>query len=330
MYRLHNYPFAYFLLFQAAVSEWPVCDAATLTTSPSCDTSSLLVRPSGTPTLSSALYFDGAARQSSVISATSAPQSSHHHVRIIVGACLGVAGAILLVGLALFWLLVRRRRPAETAEAQDVGHRSWAPRDFLGCHCHSVVVIANHRSRSIDLAGAGTDTASVAPATDETSETKQWNKPTEVLDISVENAPQSPPPPLPLPEPEPIEPSNPVPLLSIHTDVQADVSPQSSQSSTPAGLSRSSIRPLPTPPTPQVRRHRSAKAEEAHRESGHRRPPHRKFSADDVRAYVHNNQQSTAHSESSMCREADGCETLQHHNGGMNTWADFPPPYSES
>ena len=304
-----------------------------MTTSPSCDTSSLLVRPSGTPTLSSTLYFDGAARQSSVISATSTPQSSHHHVGIIVGACLGVGGAILLVGLALFWLLVRRRRPIETAEAQDVGHRSWAPREFLGCH--GVVVIANHRSRSIDLAGAGTDTMSVAPATDETSETKQWNKPTEVLDISVENAPQSPPPPpspLPHPEPEPIEcSSNPMPLLSIHTDVQPDVSPQSSQCSAGAGLglSRSSIRPLPTPPTPQVRRHRSAKAEEAHREFG-RRPPHRKISADDVRAHVHNNRPSTAHSESSMCCEADGCETVQHHNGGMNSWADFPPPYSES
>jgi hypothetical protein len=285
------------------------------------------VRPSGTPTLSSALNFDGAARQSSAITATSAPQTSHHHAGIIVGACLGAAGAILLVGIVLFWLLLRHRRPKETAEAQDVGPLSWARRDFLGCH--GVVVIANHRSRSIDLAGAGTDTASVAPATDETSETKHWDKPTEVLDISVENAPQSPPPPLPLPEPEPIESSNPVPLLCIHTDVQADVSPSSSHNSTPAGPSRSSIRPLPTPPTPQVRRHRSAKTEEAHRESGHR-CPHRKFSADDVRAYVHNNRQSTAHSENCMCCEADGCGNLQHHNGGMNAWADFPPPYSES
>jgi len=298
-----------------------------LTTSPSCDTSSLLVRPSGTPTLSSAPYFGNAARQSSVISATSTPQTSHHHVGIIVGACLGTAGAMLLVGLVLFWLFLRHRRPTETAEAQDMEPRSWTRGDFLGCH--GVVVIANHRSRSIDLAGADTDTASVAPAS-ETSETKQWEKASEVLDISVENAPQSPPPPLPLPEPEPIEPSNPVPLLCIHTDVQADVSPPSSHSSTP-GPSRSSIRPLPTPPTPQVRRYRSAKADEAHRESGHRRPPHRKISADDVRAYVRNNRPSKAHSENSMCCEADDCdETLQHHNGGMNAWTDFPPPYSES
>jgi hypothetical protein len=300
-----------------------------LTTSPSCDTSSLLVRPSETPTLSSAPYFGNAARQSSAISATSTPQTSHHHVGIIVGACLGVAGAILLVGLALFWLLLRHRHPTKTAEDQDVGSRSWRRRDFLGSH--GVVVIANHRSRSIDLAGAGTDTASVAPAaSDETSETKQWNKPTEVLDISVENAPQSPPPPLPLPEPEPIEPPNPVPLLCIRTEVQNDVSPSSSHSSTPAGPSRSSIRPLPTPPTPQVRRHRSAKAEEAHREFGHRRPPHRKFSADDVRAYVHNNRQSPVHSENSMYCEADACVTPQHHNGGMDAWTEFPPPYSES
>lgn len=296
-------------------------------TSPSCDTSSLLVRPSGTPTLSSALYFDNAARQSSVITTTGTPQTSHRNVGIIVGACLGAAGAILLVGLVLFWLLLRRRRPTETTEVQDEGPRSWTRHDFLGCL--GAVVIANHRSRSIDLAGADTDMASVARASNETSETKQWNKPTEVLDISVENAPQSPPPSLPLPEPEPIEPSNPVPLC-VHTDVQADLSPASSHCSTPAGLSRSSIRPLPTPPTgSQVRRHRSAKTEEAHRESGHRRPPRRKISADDVRAYVHNNRQSTAHSENSMCCEADDCG-MQHHNGGMNAWTEFPPPYSES
>jgi hypothetical protein len=278
--------------------------------------------------LPSALYFDGTARQSSVITATSPPQTPHHHVGLIVGACLGAAGAGLLVGLVLFWFLLRHRRPTETAEIQDVGSRSWARREFLGCH--GVVVIANHRSRSIDLAGAGTDTASVAPASDETSETKQWNKPTEVLDISVENAPQTPPPPLPLSEPEPIEPSIPVPAMCIHTDVQADASPPSSHSNTLAGLPRSSIRPLPTPPTPQVRRYRSAKAEEAHRESGHRRPPYRKISADDVRAYVHDCRQSTAHSENSMCCEADGCVTLQHHNGGMKAWTDIPPPYSES
>jgi len=307
-----------------------LCLQATLTTSPSCDTSSLLVRPSGTPTLPSALCLDDAARRSSVITATSPSRTSHHHAGIIVGACLGVAGAMLLVGLVLFWLLLRHRRSTETAEVQEVGPRSWSRRDSLGCH--GVVVIANHRSRNIDLGGADTDAASVAPASDETSETEQWIKSTEVLDISLENAPQSPPPPLPLPEPEPIEPSNPVPLLYIHTDVQADLSPPSSHSSTPAGPPRSSIRPLPTPPAgPQVRRHHSVKAEEAHRESGHRRPQRGKFSADDVRASVHNNRQSTAHPENSMCCEADSCGTPQHHNGGMNAWTDvdIPPPYSE-
>jgi hypothetical protein len=290
-----------------------------LTTLPSCDTSSLLVRPSGTPTLSSVRCLDDATRQSSVTTATSMPQTSHHHVGIIVGACLGAAGALLLVGLVLFWLLLRHRRLTETTEVQH-GPRSWARRG-----CHGVVVVANHRSRSIDLGGADTDTSSVGPASDETSETKQRNKSTEVLDISVENAPQSPPPPLPLPEPEPIEPSDPVPILFIRTDVQADLSPPSSHGSTPTGPSRSSIRPLPTPPTgPQVRQHRFAKSEEAYRESGLRRPPRGKISADDVRAYVH--RQSTAHSKRSMCCEADGCGTLHHHHGGMN---DFPPPYSE-
>ena len=293
---------------------------AALTISPSCDTSSLLVRPSVTPIFSSALRFDDAARQRS---ATSPPHTSHHHVGIIVGACLGVAGAILLVGLVLFWFFLRHRRPSETAEVQVVVPRSWPRRDSLWCH--GVVVIANHQSRSIDLGGADTDATSVAPTSDETSETKQqWIKSAEVLDISVENAPQSPPPPLPLPEPEPIESSNPVPPLYIHTDVQPDLSPPSSHSSTPAGPSRSSIRPLPTPPAGfQAQRHRSAKAEEAHRESSHKRPSRGKISADDVRASVPKNRQSTAHSESEA--DGDGCD-----NGGMNSSTDFPPPYSES
>jgi len=164
--------------------------------------------------------------------------------------------------------------------------RSRAPRDILGDQ--GVAVIANHRSRSIDLAGADTDAASssVTPASDD--ETKQWNnKSTEVLDISME----TPVPPFPLPEPEP----------RIHTDVRAELSPSSSHS-TPVGPSRSSIRRLPTPPTrAQVRRHRSAKAEEAYRPLAHRRT-----SADDVRW-------STVHSENSK-----------------SPWTDFPPPYSET
>lgn len=292
-----------------------------MTTSPSCDTNSLLVRPSGIPTSPSALYPDDGARQSSVITTTTiTPQTSNHHVGIIVGACLGAAGAILLVGLVLFWLFLRHRRLTETAGVQDIGRRSWARRDFLGGH--SVIVIANHQSRSIDLAGADTDTTSVAPASDETLETKQLNKSTEVLDISGENVPQSRPPPLPLPEPEPTEPSNPVPPLCIYTDVQANLSPPSSHSSTLAGPSHFSIRPLPTPPTGlQARWHRSPKAEEAHGEFGHGR--REKISADDVRA-------STDHSENSICYETGGCATLQHHNGSMNIWTDFPPPYSES
>jgi hypothetical protein len=282
--------------------------------------------------MSSTLHFDNATRQSSVITATSTPQNSHHRAGVIVGAFLGVAGAILLVALVLFWLLPRHRRRTATAEVQEVGRRSWTPRDILGGH--GLAIIANHRSRSIDLTGANKDTESVAPASDETSETKQWNKSTEVLDISVENVPRSPPPqPLPLPEPKPIEPSiSTMPALCIHTNVQADLSPQSSHSSsTQAGSSRSPIRPLPTPPTTR-RSHRSAKAEEVHRESGHRRLPHRKFSADDVRpyVYVHDSRQSTAHSENSSCCEAAGCEPLEHHNGGMDAWTDFPPPYRES
>lgn len=297
---------------------------ATLTTTPSCDTNSLLTRSLEGQSSSPTRHVGGAVIQHSVIAAASTPQHSHHHrVGIIVGACLGAAGAMLLIGLVLFWLLLRHRHPTATAEIQDVIPRNcqWVPRDFLGGH--GVVVVANHPSRSIDLAGADTDTASVAPTSDETSETKQWNKSTEVLDISMENAPRSPLPPLPLPEP--IDP--PIPSLCIHTNVQAELSPPSSQTCTPAGSSRSPIRPLPMPPTrPQVRRHRSAKVEEAHLESCRRPLPHRKISADDVRAYVHGNQRSTAHSVNTM----SNCDIVQHHNGGINAWTDFPPPYSES
>ena len=270
--------------------------------------------------MSSARCLDDATGQSSVT--TSTPQKPH--VGIIVGACLGAAGALLFVGLLLFRLHLRRRRSTETAEVQHCP-QSWARRSQF--RCHGVVIVASHQSRSIDLGGANTDTSSVGPASDETSDTKQWNKSTEVLDISLENAPQSPLPPLPLPEPGPIDSSDPVPILFIRTNVQADVSPPSSHSSTPTGPSHSSVRPLPTPPTgAQARQHRSPKAEEAHRESGNRRPSRRKISADDVRAaYVH--QHFTAHPKNSMCCEADGCGTLHHHDGGMN---DFPPPYSES
>lgn len=264
------------------------------------------------------------ARQHSVMAATSTPQNLHHRVGIIVGACLGAA-ALLLIGLVLFWLLRRRRHPTAHAEVQVVVPRRLVPCDILGGH--NVVVVANHPSRSIDLVGADTDTTSVAPESDETSDTKQWKKSTEVLDISVENAPRSPPPSLPLPGSTECS----MPTLCIHTDVQAELSPPSSQTTTPAGPSRSPIRPLPTPPTrTHVRRHRSAKAEEAHREFSFRPLLHRKISADDVRVYVHGNRRSTAHSVNSMSCEADGCQIVNHHDGGINAWADFPPPYSET
>ncbi|KAH9986866.1 hypothetical protein BJV77DRAFT_809455 [Russula vinacea] len=203
-----------------------------LTTTPSCDTNSLLTRSSEGPSSSPTGHVGGAAIQHSVISAASTPQGSSHRVGIIVGACLGAAGAMLLIGLVLFWLILRHRHPTATAEVHDVIPRNcqWGPRDFLGGH--GVVVVANHPSRSIDLAGADTDTASVAPTSDETSETKQWNKSTEVLDISMENAPRSPLPPLPLPEP--IDPS--IPTLCIHTNVQAELSPRARKPAPPLDL----------------------------------------------------------------------------------------------
>jgi hypothetical protein len=211
---------------------------------------------------------------------------------------------------------------------------------------------------------------------------------TDVLDISVENAPQpyprfphsrpqSPLPSSPIRDPElTIEPyvpatpevSNRTPTLCIHTDVCAEPSqlssPPSSSSheggghiSAGSGSTRSplTIRPLPPTPSttttmtrPQLRRPRSSKAEEVRRE--HHRQLHRSsstngshsrrlsrtaVSADDLRTYVHvergGDRRSIARSVSSVtCEAADGCEIVQHHDGGIvSATIDLPPPYYE-
>jgi len=289
-----------------------------------------------------ARYLHGAEKLSSILATTNTPKHPpHHRVGAIVGTCLGIAGAVLLVGLVLFWILLRHRHHAATVQAQDVVPRSWVSSDVLGCD-RPVVVATNQPSRSLDLAGTDTDNASVFPGTEETVEMKLWNKSTDVLDISVENASPSPSPvpSSPSPLPGPIEPYVPrqipqsAPDLSIHTNVPA-AAPEPSSSShecTPTGSSRSLIRPLPIPPTrSQMRRPRSAKAEEARRESRHRsRLSRSALSADDLQAYVHGDRRSRAHSISSISCEAGGCEMIvQHHDGGMDARIDLPPPYYE-
>ena len=329
--------------------------------SPTCHTASL-------PRPSSARYgHGGAARLSSILATTSAPKDVHHRVGVIVGACLGAAGGVLLIGLGLFWILLRHRQHTASAQAQDVVPRSWAPSDFL--RGHNVAVVANHPSLSLDLVGADADNASMVLTSEETSETKRWNRSTDVLDISVENAPRSSPLPSPImpsPVPEPIEPyvpttttaqANRTPTLCIHTDVRAaSTTPPSSQEGGTSAVSSSTtrsphtIRPLPTPPTGSqqtLRRPRSAKAEEVRREresSSSRRSrtlPRSAVSAVDLRTYVHgggggDDRRSLRHSVSGLpCQggppapAADGCEIVQHHDGGISARIDLPPPYYE-
>jgi len=300
-------------------------------------------------------------RLSSILATTSAPKGVDHRVGVIVGACLGAAGGVLLIGLGLFWILLRHRQHTAGAQAQDIVPRSWAPSDFL--RGHNLAVVANHPSLSLDLAGADADNSSIVLTSEETSDTKRWNGSTDVLDISVENVPRSPLPSImPSPVPEPIEPyvptttqvlvSNRTPTLCIHTDVRAaSMTPPGSQeggtsaaSSTRSPLTGLTVRPLPTPPTRSqtqtgtLRRHRSAKAEEVHRESRRSRIMScSAVSADDLRTHVHGgggDRRSMRHSVSGglTCQggraAADGSEIVQHHDGGLSAWIDLPPPYS--
>lgn len=359
MHRPLSLPLTCILLLQAAAFEWPVCNAvspisarlvlhfdsylqATTTALPTCETASDLARHSGGLSSTPARYLERAARLSSAFATASAQTDVHARVGVIVGACLGAAGGVLLIGLGLFWILLRHRQHTATTQAQDVVPRSWVPSDFL--RGHGVTTVANHPSLSLDLAGADSDNVSVVPTSEEAAEMKRWNRSTDVLDISVENASQSP---LPSPRPPPIEPyvptttrvSDRTPTLCIHTDVRAESSssPQGSQEGLISpGSSRSPIliRPLPTPPTAtqsQMRRPRSPKIMEVQRESRRSRLSRSAVSTDDLRAYVHlGDRRSTSHSISSMtCEAADACEIVQHHDGGFNARIDLPPPYYE-
>ncbi len=319
-----------------------------VTPSPICETPSLVRRQSEEPSFPPARYFDGTARLSSILATTNAPKDVHHRVGVIVGACLGTAGGVLLIGLGLFWILLRHRQHTATAQAPDVVPRSWVPSDFL--RGHNVPVVANHPSMSLDLAGTDAGNASVIVLSEEMAETKRRNRSTDVLDISVENAPRSPLPSALSPVPAPIAPyvltpvSNgaPTPTLHIRTDVRAELrsSPPGSQDEPEGGTSAESsrspvaVRPLPTPPTarPQLRWPRSSKADEAHRESRRSRRTRSAVSVEDLRAYVLG-RRSTAHSMSSVISEsathANGCEFVQHHDGGISAQIDLPPPYYE-
>lgn len=336
----------------------------TLGTFPTCNSASL-PRRSDKSSFPSHRYLDGGAvRLSSILVSTSIPTGANHRVGVIVGACLGAAGGVLLIGLGLFWILLRHRQHSASAQAQDIIPRSWAPSDFL--RGHNIAVVANHPSLSLDLAGADADNSSIALTSEETSDTKRWKRSTDVLDISVENVPRSPLPSVMLsPVPEPIEPYVPTTtqvlalsrssMLCIHTDVHAaSTTPPCSQeggtsaaSSTRSPLTGLTVRPLPTPPTRSqtqirtLRRHRSDKAEEVHRESRRSRIMScSAISANNLHAHAHvhgdgGDRRSMRHSVSGglTCQgggtAADGCEIVQHHDGGLSARIDLPPPYSE-
>ncbi|KAI0294100.1 hypothetical protein B0F90DRAFT_1337083 [Multifurca ochricompacta] len=330
----------------AATFEWPVNDVATSTAARVCETASLLARPSmRSISFHPVRIINGSSKMSSsMIGAVNVPTDVHHRVGVIVGASLGAAGGVLLLGLIFFWILLRHRHHMAIAHVQDVVPRSWTSSDSIGDQ--DIEAVANHPSLSLDLTGAGTQNGSVVPASasvQSAEEAKRWNKSTDVLDISLEN----PAPPTPFssspthslsrqPLPDPIEPYVPsqvsqrTPILRIRTNVVQTSLLPGSQLSTSAHSPLSPIRPLPTPPTtPRMRRPRSAKAEEAHREFRRSRLSRSVVSAEDLRVYQQDRRRSRAHSIISGSGEVDEFEIVQHHDGGMNARIDLPPPYHE-
>ncbi len=310
-----------------------------------CETPSFLLRSSALSPLPPLRYIDDGATSPSVASTT--PKAVHHRVGPIVAACLGAAGGVLLVGLVLFWVLLRHRLRWATAQTQDVVPRSWLSDSQGG---HDIQVVANHPSMSLDLTGAESENESAVPVSAQSAEAIRLNRSSSVLDISnsVENALRAPLPSSPSSSPSPslrrsslpgpIEPYVPsqvsprTPVLRIHTNVLATSSNSGSRLSppTPAQSSRSPVRPLPTPPTtPCAPRPRSAKAEEANRQSHRSRLARSVVSAEDIRSYPQGRRRSRAHSISSVSVEMDGYDIVQHHDGGAHARIDLPPPYHE-
>ena len=349
MPRTLSVSLASLLLSQAAAFKWqptvslthklersfPWC--AQCSVQRACETPSLLLRSSPVSPLPHLRYFDDRATSPIVTSTTA--KSVHHRVEPIVAACLGAAGGVLLFGLVLLWLFLRHRLRTATAQTQDVIPRSWVSDSQGG---QDIPVVANHQSRSIDLTGAETENGPVVPAYDPSTET---NKSSSVLDIS-ENALRAPLPASPSSSPSPssrrsslpgpIEPYVPsqvpprTPVLRIHTNVLATSANSGSRLSpnTPAQSSRSPIRPLPTPPaTPCISRARSAKAEEANRQSHRSRLARSVVSAEDIRSCPQGRRLSRTHSITSLSVEMDGYSIVQHHDGGARI--DLPPPYHE-
>ncbi|KAH9059627.1 hypothetical protein EDB87DRAFT_1620548 [Lactarius vividus] len=331
------------LISQAAAFNLKRRPMVTSTVQRVCETPSLLLRSSAVSPLPPLRYIDDSATSSVV-----APRAVHHRVGPIVGACLGAAVGVLLVGLVLFWFFLRHRLRWATAQVQDVVPRSWVSDSQGG---HDIQVVANHPSMSLDLTGAGCENESGVPISARSIEAAiRLNKSSSVLDISnsVENALRAPLPSSssssPSPSlrrsslPGPIEPYVPsqvpprTPVLRIHTNVLATSSNSGSRLSppTPAQSSRSPIRPLPTPPTtPSTRRPRSAKAEETNRQGHRSRLARSVVSAEDFRSYSQGRRRSRAHSITSVSVEMEGYDVVQHHDGGAHARIDLPPPYYE-
>jgi hypothetical protein len=257
----------------------------------------------------------------SILSAISTPSAIHHHVGIIIGACLGAAGGVFLLGLVFFWISLRHRYHAKTAKVQDMAPRSWLP-----SASRNIVAVRNSPSLSFDLTGADIETGS------------RWTKSTEVLDINAENV-HHPPPLLssPSPLPDPIEPyvptlaSQSTPVLCTRTDAPAAPLVLSESMNTTYTPTRSPIRPLPMLPTRSCMRRPSEKAEEARRESYRSRLRRFVASADDLWVYQREGrrERGRAHSISSMSGEVGECQAVQHHDGVANARIDVPPPYHE-
>jgi len=305
-----------------------------------CETPSLLPRLSAPAPPSNLLHINDRA---SLPVATSTNQDAVHRVGPIVAACLSAAGGVLLIGLVLFWFLLRHRLRMAKIKAPDPVPRSWVTDSQGGPDIH---IVANHPSMSVDLTGAETENVSAPaiPVSAQSAEAIQLNMSPSVLDISVDNALAAPLPSSPTPSfrrsslPGPLEPYVPsqvpsrTPTLRIHTNVSATSTNRGSRlsSPTPAQSSRSPVRPLPTPPTtPCASQSVCAKADEADDQFRHSQLTRSVASPEVIRSHSQGTRRSRAHSVASAYVEMDGYDVVQHHDGGAHARIDLPPPYHE-
>ncbi|KAI0259158.1 hypothetical protein BC834DRAFT_642834 [Gloeopeniophorella convolvens] len=112
-----SYPLIASLLLSQATAL--VINGATSTNFPSCQTTP--------PSMGSSSCLSGRATLSPRDGVTDASQDDHHRVSVILGACLGAAGGVFLIGLGLFWVFLHHRVRTAAGNMQDVVPRSWTP-----------------------------------------------------------------------------------------------------------------------------------------------------------------------------------------------------------